>query len=71
MIAERSGELGAGAREALANGFGFVAKDVGHLRRRHAFDTDEQRDLAIRGSERREGLLERELLLRIGERLER
>lgn len=71
MIAERSGELGARAREALANGLGSVTQDVGDLGGGHAFHADEERDLAIGGSERGERPLERELLLRVRERIER
>ena len=50
---------------------GFWPRIVGDLGGLQALDADQQRDLAVRGRELRERALERELGLRVGERLER
>lgn len=71
MLAERFGELGSSTRQALAHGIGTQAEDRRDLARLHAFDADEQRDLAIGGRQRGKRALERELRLRIGEGFER
>src|SRR3954469_12019420 len=70
MLAERCGELGSGAREALAHGLRADAEDLGDLGGLHALDADQQGDLAIGRRERREGAVERALGLRVRECLE-
>ena len=67
MLAERGGELGACAGEALANRIGTQLEDLGDLGGLHALDADQQRDLAIRRRQGAERALECELRLRIGE----
>jgi hypothetical protein len=71
MLAERLGELGACAGEALANRLRRLAEDLGDLGRRQAFDADQERDFAVGRRERGKRTLERELGLGIRERLER
>lgn len=63
--------MGAGARQPLADRVRSKSEDLGNLRRLHAFDADEERNLAISRGQGVERALECELGLRIGECLER
>jgi hypothetical protein len=71
VLAQKLCELGASTREPLANGLGSQTEDRRDLDWLQTLDADEQRDLAMRGWERRKRALERRLRLRVDERFER